>query len=540
MAVPVAGTEQQGNQGEWRKRLGNLIADWKRLRRQIRQTPRDIMNNQGQVSPNPALKELREDRRHLVNQIRDIAMANDLVDFAIKKGFREDLLRSPSGNQTTPAAAEGSGKVPGVDAPLPGGDTGPSNRPGGNDRPRNRNRNKPKFEGDLLPGEQGKHYQLVRYNGRTYVVYKVDVGRKSVRVAWRIQPKDFDKHGFEEGVGRQITKAQMKNLQVFGTSDEIVRRKGGNKHPFKKWIEELDAIYGGTSILKNKETLGILVSGFLEREDPGITEAKLRKSKWYQKRTAYEREWEMVKTAAERQQVLKRTTEDVRLALDEIYGTVNWRNHVNEDQVENWATNIASGKWDEPRAALNSLINRLTRKAEKVEGTTAWQAKQEEAISAREFRNRPEEMFEQVRQQAINWLGYHGTPDRATMKKMAEDLAFARMSQAEFEQYLRKRKQELYPYLDPNESFMDRQSVFKSIAENLLGTTLSSRDKLLRDFAAKDESGQVLANGKQAMSAWDFEKLVRSDDRFWTSKTATEEGFGLYNMLNETFNGVAA
>lgn len=413
-----------------------------------------------------------------------------------------------------------------------GGNKGGKNKPGA-------------IEGDLLPGERGKHYRLIRYNGRQYVVYstKVPGTNRRVQMAWRVQ--NPERHGFDEKDGNPITRQQFRSLNVFGTSGEITRANGGNKNPFKKFLEEGEARYGGMSIWRNKETFGILMSAFLEKEDPSLTEARLRQTKWWQKRTADQREWEMVLSDKERDIRLRQTEDNMKGFLTEIYGTANWRKHIDQDKVGEWAKNVASGVWDSPDEAMNWWQNRMLRKAEKVEGTKAWVDKSEEQRELRIIRNRPEETFESVRQRAREMLGPRwapsagdqSKPDPRTMWWWAKRLSNGQMSQHVFESWLRSRKENLHPYLDPDESWMDRASIYKGQAEQILGRPLSFDDDLFRDFTRRDEEGNPFGEGKVSMTASDFEKAVKNDQRFARSETAINLGSSFADLLGRTLAG---
>ena len=549
-----AGSEGQGP----RAKLIGLINRWKGLRDEIRDLNERIDRARksddsplvNAVSPDVIrewereLRGLQKRRASVVNDIRYVVGRHpNLREMAVDNGFRADLFLDDVNDErggVEPNDDRGTGND-GAPGSGTGGGTSGTGGTGGGGGGGGGGSASAHLEGDLLPGERGRHYKLVRFDGETWVVFSKRFHGVNIKGAWRIKPGDMEKHGFEEGAGRQITRDEFERLQVFGTTDEIVRRRGGNKDPFEKFFDDLSDSYPeGASILRNRESLGVLLSGFLEGQDQSLIEARLRKTEWYQNRTSYEREWEMVRTEEEREQILKRTSGNIRLALDELFGTVNWRKHVDEKDVDNFALKIASGRWDEPGQAFEFLTQRLRKRAERIEGTAAWMERQQREAEQRQFGQRPDEVFEQLRSDAIQWLGYDGKPDEATLRAWAEDLAFSRKPEAAWKQYLRQTKKQLYRYLDPDTPFMDFASAYKSRAEEILGTQVSWQDPLLKNFVAKDETGKPIDGGKTAMDMWDFERRVRKDDRFYTSRVGEEEGFRLYNLLDNTFTGKGA
>lgn len=430
------------------------------------------------------------------------------------------------------------------------GDKGKDGKGGGGKGGGGGKPNAPKTDGDLLPGELGKHYSVVRYNGKQYVVYKVKVpgSNRYMKAMWKVT--DPDKHGIDADAGQQLTRGQFKELQMFGTADEIVRRNGGDKNPLKKFMEELRRRYGGTSYLKNKQVLGILVEGFLENADPGAIEDRIRQTDWYQKRTARQREWELGLSDRERDVQVDQMRGQMTNFLQTIFGpTMNWRKHFEglDKNLANLAENIASGKWDDPSAAFADWQRRMQNKAEKIEGTAAWQARQKEVEEGRAFLNRPEDMFEQVRAQATEWLGYMGkpasgnrkNPERNTLWAWANQLTSGKKSIHDFQAWLRTKAQTLHPYLGPDEKWMDRASTYKSAAEEYLGEALAWDDKLLRDFVKRDDQGAPLKGGSVALTAWDFERAVKEDPRFRRSQGAVEEASAVADALGQLMSGAA-
>lgn len=378
----------------------------------------------------------------------------------------------------------------------------------------------------------------MRYGGASYVVYSVTLpnGQK-LKLSWKVKAEDMEAHGIEEGAGRRITKSQFKALNFFGTTDEIQRR-GLDEHPFQKFLKSLQEIYGPVSWLRNKEYMATLLMGYAEKWEPAELEQRLRRTDWYQNRSAYQRQWEQTFTKADREDSLKTWNARVEDELRNLYGLVGWRDAgITGEQMQAWTRKIASGVWGDPDEAFRTWAMEQRQKAEKLEGTQAWIERQAEEEAQRAFLNRPEDMFERIRAEAVQWLGPMGRPDQETLKRWAEDLVSERKSDGDWQQFLRRQAQALYPFLDPDEPWQDRASAYKSIAEQTWGSPIEWNDPILRSLGATDPNGAPTGSG---LSFDDFERAVRTDDRFWGSNRARDEGFGLVSYLNETFNGVTA
>lgn len=451
--------------------------------------------------------------------------------------FAQNLGFTPSQGPPTPG---GTGSKAGGQQ---GSNKGPGKQDGGKKGPK-----KPDVEGDMLPGKQGAQYHLVRYNGKQYVEYVVKVpgSDRRMRGIWRVE--NAEAHGFDPDEGQQLTKQQFKDRQFFGTADEITRRNGGDKNPFKKFVDDLRRRYGGTSYLRNKDVFGILVEGFLENADPGAIEDRIRRTDWYQNRTARQREWELALSKEERGIQVDQMKTRMQSALADIFGpTRNWRNFLPglDGRLEDVAQKIASGVWDDPAAAFADWQERIKRRAEKIEGTTAWIQRTQRGEEERAFTNRPEDMFERVRAEMVDWLGYKGLlspgnrkrPERNTLWSWANELVNGTKSEADFQQFLRTKAQTLYPYLSPDEKWMERASTYKQQAEEYLGRTLDWNDRLLGDFVKRDEEGNPLQGGKVAMTFSDFEHAVKNDRRFQHSQTAVESASGVADFIARTMSG---
>lgn len=389
-----------------------------------------------------------------------------------------------------------------------------------------------------IPGVRGRDYEVVNYSGRMYVVYKTKLPNgKYVMDAWRISPQDAKSLKIG-GKVKHITKSQFKGLEVFGDFGEIVNKGGGQERPLQTYMKELREIYGGNSSwLQDKEYMEIFLMGYMENWDPGELQQRLKRTKWYQSRTAAERAWELDMNKADREAALGTARTQVEDAIKDLYGTISLKEAgITSKMIDEWATQIASGKLGDPSTGFQTWLERQTDKAEKVEGSAAWIDRQSMLEEQRGFLNRPEDMFEQLRNDATEWLGPKGVPDRATLMDWAEKLTSERASDGDWQQYLRQTSKALYPWLGPNERWQDRASVYKNILEEELGRPVGWNHGMLYELGAKD------ANGKPTntpLSFDEFGKQVRATPEWWGSAKAEEEGFDLFNSLNSVFNGVS-
>jgi hypothetical protein len=388
---------------------------------------------------------------------------------------------------------------------------------------------------NLLPGVFGKDYRLVRYGGKFYVVYQVKLpngGRTSL--SWRVTDDDMKAFGLNANKARNITKAEFGALNFFGNASEIQRR-GEDKHPFDKFLKNLKEVYGNVSWLEDSDYMSVLLMGHIEGWSEAELTERLRRTKWFQNRTEAERAWEFDMSKAERNVSLKTLRQDVADMLQGLYGTVKWQDHVAKENVEQWILNVASGKWGDPSEGFAFLEGRLRNQAERIEGTTAWIELQQTLQDDAAFLNAPEERFEEVRAEALRWLGPHGRPDQATLWQWAKDLVAGTRSDADFQGFLRNQAKALYPYLGTDETWQDRASTYKRIVEEDWGTAIGWEHSILTDIGMRDENGNFTG---AALSFDDFRKKARERPEFWQGSVAREEGFSLLAYLNDVFQGV--
>jgi hypothetical protein len=393
---------------------------------------------------------------------------------------------------------------------------------------------------NMLPGVKGKDYRFVKGpNGKVYVVYRVKIGpNRYVRMSWTIPKEDYKAFGVKPDAVSRIGRRAFKHLNWFGEAGENVARgrTGGELHPFQKFIRDLHEQHRGASWLKDAQFMRAMLMGEMEGWSAGELENVLKKTKWYQSRTDAQRRWALEMGKADRQASLESTMRQVQDALGDIYGEgADWTQEYNEKELKRISQNIASGKWGDPSEGFQLWFSNATSRAEKVEGTAAWIAAQQEAEAQRAFMNRPEDIREQIRQEAFEWLGPQGVPDEEALIKWSEDLASENRSDGDWQSFIQGQAKALFPWLGPQERWMDRAGSYKRILEEQFGTAIGWDDPLLGQLGAVDETGGFTG---EAVS-WDqFTKLARQDDRFWQSDLGKKEGFEIFSLLNETFRGV--
>jgi len=390
-----------------------------------------------------------------------------------------------------------------------------------------------------IPGLKGKDYEIVNYAGKIYVVYRTRLPNGQwVYDAWRVTKDDYKALGIQPDKIRHITKAHFRRLEVFGDIGDIARRGGKDERPLQTYLKELREIYGPkVSWLNNREYMEIFLMGFMEGTDPAILAQQLRRTKWYQSRTAAQRAWELDTNRADRRSQIDSATTQITEALQDLYGPLfNLAElGITGSQIKKWAKEIASGELGDPSDGFNIWLEEQRRKAEQIEGTQAWIDREAEEEAAREFLNRPEDMFQQIKTDAAYWLGPSGMPSDETLQRWAQDLVSETSSDADFQQFLQEQAQRLYPWLGANTPWQEFADPYRRMVEQLWGRPVQWEDPILRQLGAFDANG---APNGAALTFNDFELKLRQSAEFWNSPTASEEGYGLFNLLNEVFQGV--
>ena len=396
----------------------------------------------------------------------------------------------------------------------------------------------PQIQQSMLAGKEGVDYHFVRYGDRVYVVYRVQIEPgKWVNTSWRVDKSDYDALGVNPAKVKRISKAGFKALNVFGSASEI-SGLDADTHPFQQYIRKLKELHGNVSWLDNKQFMSVMLMGFAENWSAEELRQRLTQTKWYQNRTDFQRTWELETTEADREAQTNTWKERMMEAVRELYGPAMNPEEAGFDMkaFQKQVERIASGKLGDPQDGFASWLADARRAAEKIEGTTAWIDRQQQLEEQRGFMNRPEDVFEQIRQDAMEWLGPKGIPDKQTLMGWAQDLVSEKRSDGDWQKFLRKQATSLYPWLGPDEKWMDRAGTYKNIMEDELGRAIGWDNKYLYQLGQTDADGKPTG---AVLSYDDFARTIRQTDEWWGGSKANEEGFNLYNYLNETFNGVA-
>lgn len=411
------------------------------------------------------------------------------------------------------------------------GDKKGDGKPGGGKKDDGGNQNNNGGDNHIV-GKKGKDYQVVRFGGQTYIVYKVKVKGKTISAMWKVADKDLAGYGISKDEGRNLTKDQFKRLNYFGNYNDL--KIQGNEHPFRAWVKRTTNLYEGFGFLKNKEVLSVMLEGWAEGWGADEIDRQVKLTKWFQNHKTYQLDWANL-GKADQKDALNKTKFRLEESLEALFGS-GWAQHVDKADLDKWALNIASGKNGNPDKAFTVWYGRQQNIAEGIEGTPAYVEQNEAAQGVINSEGNPAVMKDAILKQAQEWLGPQGIPDSETLNRWANQLANGKKSNVEWEDFLKRQKKALYAYLDENETWQDRASSFRSIAERDLGTTLNWDDNLFKSFVKTDAEGNPVGDGKVAMSAWDFQKAVRTDPRFNVSKTALDAYSNLTTELDQMFN----
>jgi hypothetical protein len=528
-----------------RVRIKGLVAKWSDLRAEIARLNQVIAAEETSgTDPELAqrlrreLRELQGQRENLVDDIQTLVIRNpQLAQAAINSGFRQDLLPNSGNEEDSGAEVVGTGNS---NEPRAGGGTGRSNEPrtgtseqspvtpGPVRRNNNGNQDPQPQRGPehKLMGVQGKDFQVIERNGHLFAVYAKKIGGNVVEIALHIPKGKEGKYGVSRKDARTVSEQRWKRINVIGDADEAIIR-GEDRDPLKGIGRSLQRRYGGTPVMEDDDVLAVFIAadvlGLTNEEIAG----ELRKTGWFKNSTEYERVYVRDLSPEERQERIKNRQVDVIDLLEDNYG-LDWMKRLKDagvknpmQQVREWARKVASGELGgDPTEGLRRLGNLFEDRARDIEGTPAWVAAQQaqEAVNAQ--LNKPEDIFERIRTESMQWLGQdrNDTPrlDRALLMDWANDLSAGVKSDGDWAQFLRNQMQSLYPYFDPNLSFQEQASPYKSIAERIMGDTLDWSDRLFQDFTKTKANGEPT---NRPMSLYEFELKVRDDDRAWKQGT---------------------
>lgn len=505
-------------------RLGNLVKSWRDIQEQIK-----AVSTAPNLYPTVDLDKLKKQLQTRQSRISDILSNRPgLVSYTVNQLNYEGPVPTRVGEK-----APAQGEV----AQTQGGGGGTAGGGGGGGG--GGGRNKPERKDDIdkrnpLLGKKGKDWTVIRTpRGNQMAVWKFKVGGNVVKVAVQLPRRESElrKYGVKKGEGRQLSKQQMKRIENIGWADEMNFRSG-DKNVLKGLTRSLKRQYGGQPILDNDEVMGLIIANSVLGWTPGEFENQLRNTKWYRKTNEYQRDWALTMSPKQKKDTIRQTTEQVVNHLENVYG-LDWMKHVEGGmaQAKKWAEKIASGVWGTSDAGFRFWSERQFDNASDIDGTPAWMERESEQEKQREWLNRPENMFEQLRGQAMQWLGPQLRPDRETLMGWAKDLVSQNKSEADWMRWLRQQSKALHPWKDENTPWQDMASSYRQIAENVIRAPIEWDDPLLQKLANE--------NNDAPLSARDFELAVRSDDRAWAEGTALyDEGLGLVRALEATFRGV--
>lgn len=541
----------QGDNGPSRRdKLSDLIERWQDLDQWIKNLSDDQKEAAEQFPDSPYMQK-REQRRELRERIGQMVFAHPkLYDFAVSNGFPADLLPESDrsaiqhgtgggdGGTDTDRASDqhGTGGTDGGTSGGGGGGTGSGgggSGGGGGTQQQDQNFHDNAVDNRLL-GEKGKHYDLVRGPKGSYVIrYKFKIRGEVVSVGLKVGRDQLSKYGFKPENAKRFTAAQMKQIKNIGYADELaphIRKGDGNV--LKSLVRSLGHQYGGQAILEDDQVMSVIIANSLFGWSAGEFENELRNTKWYRNTNDYQRQWVTVTSPKQKRDTIRQYQERVIDQLEDYYG-LNWSKHVQGGMrtAKEWAEKIASGRWGTPDAGFAFWASRQFDKAAEIESTPAWIQRESEEEERRARLNRPEDMYETLRQQSDQWLGERYRPDRATLMKWANDLVSEKKSDHDWMGFLRQQSKALHPWKNDDTPWQDVASTFRGIAEDILRKPVDFNDKLFSNLGNE--------KGTAPLSAYDFELMVRQDNRAWAEGSRLwDEGTAIGMQLANMFSGV--
>ena len=415
------------------------------------------------------------------------------------------------------------------------------NRPGGN----NQDGTAPKtIRG--LPGKLGVDYQLVQRNGQYYVVYSVAVkgpsGKRTIQLAWGVSKEQAKTLGLSLGKARQLTAGEWKNVQNFGPVTEILDKGLEGEHPLQTYMRKLYDLFGRkASWVQDKEVLEIYLMAWAEGWSDADLYSALKRTNWYQTRTDAQRTWEMDTTRAQKKKNIELLTTRLKNDIMDLWGpTFDWTKiGISNSQIAKMAEDIASGKYGDPEAGYEIVMDDLKREAEKVEGTNAWIDYQQSIQDQNDFLNEPENMLWNITQQALQWLGPSSKDSpllsQGTLEQWAKDLVSGAKSDADWQTFLQQTAQTLYPWLPANTPWQQAVDPYRALAEQVWGRPVPWESPVLQKLTRMDANGTSTGT---LMDFGDWETLLRGEPEFWTGPVAEDEGWEFLARLDNIFHGV--
>lgn len=388
----------------------------------------------------------------------------------------------------------------------------------------------------ILPGQIGKDYHFVKVGGSFYVVYGVKLPNgNTMKVSWKVSQNDMKAFGLNADKAQTISANAFQGIQHLGNASELQWNQA-SVHPWEQYVQHLQELYGHVSWLNDKQFMATMLQGYVEGWSSSETQQALTQTKWYQNRTSQQRQWITV-SKADRQAQIQAVTAQVQQTIKDLFGVDYDPSKVmSKDEIAKMAERIASGAFGDTQTGLTLFAQKLQKQAEGVEGSPAWITKEQGVEAQKSFMNRPEDMLQQIKQEALYWLGPQGMPTDESLQKWANALVTQNKSDADWKQFLQGRASTLYPWMGSNTPWQEFVDPYKRQAEQTWDRPLEWNDPILRDLGGTDASGKPTGG---AMSFHDFDVSLRQDPRFWNSPTAYQQGFQLVNELNNVFRGVS-
>lgn len=535
--------------GQWN--LKQLVEEWSRLDSQIDELVArikelqggDMTMNAGELGELQAeLETLKPQRRSFADRVVNRIEADPSKwGRAVELGFPSSILSDRADVSNPDGTPGGTENSSGSTSGTTGDGDAIIDTPGDKNK-KNNNNDGGGPNHNLLPGVNGKDYVVKKgANGKYYVVYDTPVPGtgNSINFMYEIAEKDLRSGAYGIGMNdvakNTLTRQEIRakgNFYNFGNVDEIKRGKGGNKHPFSKFLGLLVEQHPNASWMNSKEVMRIMLQAKTEGRGSEWTNNMLRQTKWWNDLSDSERAWEETGDA---QKDKVRAEQGVLLqsSLDQAFGpNVKWQDYVSDDKLARWTEAVASG-----RTSVSVIGDKILSLAEKIEGTAAFTQVGEEGRGLQDSLSDYDTAFGYVRDKAIEWLGYHGKPDQEWVEKMTRQVMSGSIGEAELINDLRGKKQAMFKYLAPDETWMSRAASYKSVFEQLTGTTIGYDDSVLRDFTARKPDGTTTPD--VAMSLDEYERYIkRTDNRWRTSDNFIDSRQGLVNLIQQTFTGV--
>lgn len=526
--------------GSDRQSVKGWAQQWAELDEQLKSgaIPETVLNNDGVQVPNLEYEEAKKRRRELADKIVGLVETKDhLWDVAVRFGFNEDLLDSRVGSS---GGTENSG---GVTNDSGGGD-GTGSGGGGKGQGNADASTRRQARDNRLLGTLGKEFRLVKTPNGMYVAeYVYRIQGEVIRVGVKLgkSEEDLRRFGLKPSDAKDVSKEQAKRIQNIGWAGELAPNiRKGDKSVFKSLSRYLTNQYGGQAILNDDEVMAVVIANSMLGWSAGEFENRLRQTSWYQSTNEHQRMWTTQWSQQERDELTSSTLQDVVNFLESNYGR-DWTKYIEGgmDTANKWAKQIASGRWGAPDRGFDFWSEKRFDHAKTIENTPAWIAwnKEQEQINA--DLNRPEDMLERLREEAMYYLGQaNGKPlvDRDTLKGWATDLISGVRSDADWQRFLRQQMRALHPYFDENVAFTDQASSYKSMAESLTGTSLTWDDPLMMKIQGTDPEGKPTG---QAMALYDYAQWIRDNDpRFWQNPQTESKGLGFLSELSFRMSGV--